>query len=362
MSSAVLRRSVAQLFMVGIPGPTLDAETRAFLEEYAPGGVVLFKRNVQSATQLRRLVAELHALGPGVTPIVAIDHEGGRVDRLRLRPFTHFPPAATVAGTGSTRVVQAVAEAMGRELSAIGIDLDFAPVLDVWANDRNEVIGDRAFGRSAPQVARMGIAAMQGLLRGGVLACGKHFPGHGRTLGDSHRVLPKVAASRATLSKVELVPFTRAIKAGIPALMTAHVVYPALDRLPATLSRKIAHDLLRRRLGFEGVLFSDDLDMRAVAGRWTPDRLAPAALRAGCDMLLACQSLDVAAKGIEGAVRAVEHGQLDPAAIATSLGHIQQLRRRIARRRPSSTLGWPAHARLLRRIERAALSTSAIRE
>ena len=117
MSSAVLRRSVAQLFMVGIPGPTLDAETRAFLQEYAPGGIVLFKRNVQSATQLRRLVAELHALGPGVTPIIAIDHEGGRVDRLRLRPFTHFPPAATVAGTGSTRVVQAVAEAMGRELS-----------------------------------------------------------------------------------------------------------------------------------------------------------------------------------------------------------------------------------------------------
>src|SRR5262245_40520550 len=143
MPTALLRRSVAQVFMVGIPGTTLDATTRAFLEEFTPGGIVLFKRNVQSATQLRRLVAELHALGAGVAPLVAIDHEGGRVDRLRLRPFTHFPPAALVAGTGSPRVVGAVAEAMGRELAAIGIDLDFAPVLDVWANPRNDVIGDR---------------------------------------------------------------------------------------------------------------------------------------------------------------------------------------------------------------------------
>src|SRR5205085_6703396 len=128
-----------------------DVETRAFLQEYAPAGVVLFTRNVQSPTQLRRVVAEPHALGPGITPLVAIDHDGGPVDRLRLRPFTHFPPAATVAGTGSTRVVQAVAEAMGRELSAIGIDLDFAPVLDVWANERHAVLGDRAFVTSAPQ-------------------------------------------------------------------------------------------------------------------------------------------------------------------------------------------------------------------
>jgi beta-N-acetylhexosaminidase len=351
MSTAVLRRSVAQLFMVGIPGPTLDVETRGFLEEYAPGGVVLFKRNVQSATQLRRLVAELHALGPGITPIVAIDHEGGRVDRLRLRPFTHFPPAATVAGTGSTRVVQAVAEAMGRELSAIGIDLDFAPVLDVWANERNEVIGDRAFGTSAPQVARMGLAAMQGLLRGGVLPCGKHFPGHGRTFGDSHRVLPKVTAARATLSKVELVPFTRAIKAGIPALMTAHVLYPALDgKNPATLSPAIATTLLRQRLKFDGVLFSDDLEMQAVAGRATPEKVAPAALAAGCDMLLACQSTEHARRSIAGVEEAIDRGTLPASRLLQAIGRIQQLRAKIPRRTADPRLGWPAHARLARRI------------
>jgi beta-N-acetylhexosaminidase len=351
MPTAVLRRSVAQLFMVGVPGPTLDAETRAFLEEFRPGGVVLFKRNVQSATQVRRLVADLHALGPGVTPIVAIDHEGGRVDRLRLRPFTHFPSAAMVAATGSVRVVQAVAEAMGRELSAIGIDLDFAPVLDVWANPRNEVIADRAFGTSAPVVARMGVAAMEGLLRGGVLPCGKHFPGHGRTTGDSHKVLPRVSASRAALAKSELVPFTRAIRAGIPALMTAHVVYPALDpKVPATLSPAIATRLLRERLRFDGVLFSDDLEMQAVAGRLSPERLAPAALAAGCDMLLACQSVDAARRAIAGLEDAVERGTIPPARVLQAIGRVQALRARIPKRTADPRLGWPAHARLARRI------------
>jgi beta-N-acetylhexosaminidase len=351
MTTAVLRRSVAQLFMVGVPGPTLDAETRAFLEEYRPGGVVLFKRNVQSATQMRRLVTELHGLGAGVTPLVAIDHEGGRVDRLRLRPFTHFPSAAMVAATRSVRVVQAVAEAMGRELASIGIDLDFAPVLDVWTNPRNEVIGDRAFGRSAPVVARMGVAAMEGLLRGGVLPCGKHFPGHGRTFGDSHKVLPRVPASRAVLTKTELVPFARAIRAGIPALMTAHVVYPALDpKNPATLSPAIATTLLRERMRFRGVLFSDDLEMQAVAGRLTPEKLAPAALAAGCDMLLACQSREAAQRAIAGVEQAVERGTLPTARVLEAIGRIQELRARIPARTAEPRLGWPAHARLARRI------------
>ena len=350
MPTSVLRRTVSQVFMVGVPGPTLDPDTRSFLEEYRPGGVVLFKRNVQSATQLRRLIADIHALGSGVAPLVAIDHEGGRVDRLRLRPFTHFPAAAIVA-TSSARVVREVAEAMGRELSAIGIDIDFAPVLDVWVNPRNEVIGDRAFGSTAAVVARLGVAAMEGLLRGGVIPCGKHFPGHGRTRGDSHMVLPRIAASRATLSRTELVPFARAIRAGIPALMSAHVVYPALDpKHPATLSPAIATTLLRKHLRFDGVLFSDDLEMQAVAGRLTPERLAPAALGAGCDMLLACQSLEVARRAIAGLAGAIERGTVPTQRLLEAMGRIHALRRRIPAREANPRLGWPAHARLARRI------------
>ncbi len=353
MPTAVLRRSVAQLFMVGIPGPTLDRATRAFLAEHPPGGVILFKRNVRSAAQLRRLTAALHATGAGVTPLVALDHEGGRVHRLP-RPFTHFPPAATVAAHRDARLVEAVGRAMGEELRAVGIDLDFAPVLDVWSNPRNRVIGDRAFGTEPASVARLGLALARGLARAGVLACGKHFPGHGASAGDSHFVLPRVRRSRRTLAAVEIAPFARAIAAGIPSLMTAHVVYPALDpRRPATLSRAICRDLLRRRLGFRGVLFSDDLEMNAVAARSTPARSAVEALRAGCDMLLVCQSLDAARAAMRGVEEAVERGGLDGADVATKLARIQALRRTLGRARPrAARLGWPAHTRLARRAAR----------
>jgi beta-N-acetylhexosaminidase len=351
MPTTLLRRTVSGLFMVGIPGPDLDDDTRRILTERPPGGVILFRRNARSVEQLRELTGEVHALGTGVAPLIALDHEGGRVHRLPP-PFTHFPPAATVAAAGDARLVESVGLAMGRELAAVGIDVDFAPVLDVWSNPRNQVIGDRAFGTTPGSVARLGLALARGLSRGGVVPCGKHFPGHGGTVGDSHHVLPRVTAPRRTLDEIDLAPFVRAIRARIPALMTAHVVYAALDpRRPATLSRRICHDLLRRRLGFRGVLFSDDLEMQAVAGRRTPERSAVAALAAGCDMLLVCQSLDAAVRAMEGVERAVERGGLDATALTRSLLRIHGLRRRVSRRQATARFGWPAHTRLARRLE-----------
>ncbi len=356
MPTAVARRTAAQLFMIGVPGPELDAETRAFLEQYPAGGFVLFKRNIRSAAQLRRLVTALHQTGCGVRPLVAIDHEGGRVHRTP-RPFTHFPPAGTVAA-GGPRAAEAVGRAMGRELAAVGIDLDFAPVLDVWTNPRNTVIGDRAFGTQPGPAARLALAHARGLLAAGVLPCGKHFPGHGATTGDSHFVLPRVRRSRRELAAVDLVPFVRAIAARLPALMTAHVAYPALDpRRPATLSPRICRDLLRRRLGFRGTLFSDDLDMNAVAGHSTPGRSAVAALQAGCDMLLVCQRLDAARAAIDGVAEALARGRLDGRMIAASLQRIHSLRRLVGDRRPRTGAlprSWPAHARLARRLAAAA--------
>ncbi len=352
MPTALLRRTVAQLFMVGIPGPTLDAATGRFLSEHPPGGVILFKRNIRSAAQLRRLVAALHETGAGPRPIVALDHEGGRVHRLP-RPFTHFPPAAAVGAHG-VRAAEAVGLAMARELRAVGIDLDFAPVLDVWSEPRNRVIGDRAFATDAARVARLGLALARGLARGGVLSCGKHFPGHGASVGDSHFVLPRVRRSRPALAAVELAPFARAAAAGLPALMTAHVLYPALDpRRPATLSPAICHDLLRRRLGFRGVLFSDDLEMQAVARRLKPGGIAVQALRAGCDMLLVCQSLDTARAAMAGVEEAVARGTLEPARVSAALARIQGLRRRLAPPTPAP-LRWPAHARLAHRLAASA--------
>src|SRR5262245_12233252 len=350
MPTSLLRRSVAGLFMVGIPEPRLDAATQRVLTEHPPGGVVLFRRNVRSAGQLRDLVASLHELGAGVRPLIAIDHEGGRVDRLRP-PFTHFPAAAVVAEHGGVRAVEAVGLAMARELAAVGIDIDFAPVLDVLSNPRNQVIGDRAFGSTPERVARLGLALARGLARGGVVPCGKHFPGHGGTLGDSHFVLPRVRRSRRILLESDLVPFERAVRTGLPALMTAHVVYTALDpRRPATLSPRISRDLLRRRLGFRGVLFSDDLDMGAVAGRRSPERVAVAALDAGCDMLLVCQSLDAAVRAMHGVERAVERGTLDGRRVADALLRIHGLRLLRRRSRGTGRLAWPAHGKLARRL------------
>jgi beta-N-acetylhexosaminidase len=352
MPTSVLTRTAAQLFMVGVPGPALDDQTRRFLAAYPPGGIILFKRNVASAAQLRRLTAELHATGAGVAPLVALDHEGGRVHRLP-RPFTRFPPAATLAAHRSTARVEAVGRAMGTELRAVGIDLDFAPVLDVWTNPRNTVIGDRAYGTEPGAVARLGLALARGLLAAGVLPCGKHFPGHGGTSGDSHFVLPRAPASRRVHAATDLVPFVSAVRARLPALMTAHVVHPALDpQHPATLSRRILDGLLRRRLGFTGALFSDDLEMGAVAGHRRADRAAVAALDAGCDMLLVCQSLATARLAIDGVAAAIGRGRIPAARVATALARTQALRRWLASRpsRRAGRLAWPAHARLAARL------------
>ena len=360
MATTLLRRTAAQLFMVGLPRPVLDRETREFLVEHCPGGVILFKRNIRSAEQLHRLVADIHATGAGVPPLVALDHEGGRVDRLPHPPFTHFPPMALVGESADTRLAEAVGRAMGRELRAVGIDLDFAPVLDVWSNPRNRVIGDRAFGTTPRAVARLALAFARGLARAGVLACGKHFPGHGATVGDSHFVLPRVRRSRRALAATELVPFARAAAADIPALMTAHVVVPALDpRRPATLSPEICRDLLRRRLRFRGVLFSDDLEMQAMAGRRRVGRAAVESLQAGCDMLLVCQSLAAAREAIAAVEDALGRGRLEAGAIATSLMRIQGLRRRLTAPPARASLGWPVHRQLARRLAAIAPQASA---
>jgi beta-N-acetylhexosaminidase len=207
------------------------------------------------------------------------------------------------------------------------------------------VIGDRAFGTDPATVTRLALAFARGLQREGVIPCGKHFPGHGGTVGDSHFVLPRVRRSRRELTAFDLVPFVAAVRARLPALMTAHVVYPALDpRRPATLSPLIAEGLLRRRLGFRGALFSDDLEMNAVAGRTTPGNAATQALRAGCDMLLVCQTVAAARRAIDGVAKALAEGKVSPERVAQALSRIQSLRR--PTRRPPGPLRWPAHARL----------------
>ncbi len=318
------------------------------LEELQVGGVILFRRNVGTPSAIARLTAELHGLPS--QPLVAIDHEGGRVMRLG-EPFTQFPPAAVLGRTRNPALSSQVGRAMAEELASVGIDLNFAPVLDVHSNPANPVIGDRAFAPDPGLVSEMGIALMRGLIDGGVVPCGKHFPGHGDTAKDSHLELPVVDRPRQALDRVELAPFRAAIAAGVPMLMTAHVLYPALDaHNPATLSRTILTDLLRAELGFDGVVVSDDLEMRAIGDHQDIGSAAVATLHAGADALLVCQELSRAVRAAAAIAQAVGDGILERSAIAGAADRVARLRNVPAGARVACALPNAAHRALVEEI------------
>ena len=342
-----VRKLVGQVISTGIPGPRLDRQTRRVLDHLWPSGIILFERNVESVNQLRDLTRELHALPS--RPLISIDHEGGPVLRLGP-PFTQFPAAARVGRDGAADLAYAIGQAMGVELASVDIDINFAPVLDVNSNRRNPIIGERAFASTPEHVATASIAFLRGLLAGGVLPCGKHFPGHGDTDRDSHLELPIVRRSRAGLERTELPPFRAAIAAHVPMLMTAHVLYEDLDdRDPATLSRYILHDLLRQQLRFRGVVVSDDLQMRAVSAKQSVADAALASLRAGVDWLLICNDLDQSCQVGERLVTAVATGELDGQTLAASAGRVGNL---TVPQRPHHTVSLPVaeHGALNRRI------------
>ena len=306
----------------GVPGLRLDPATRRELERIRPSGVILFRRNVESIGQLRDLTAELHALPS--QPLVSIDHEGGKVVRV-AEPFTDFPPTRAVP---DSETAEALGRAIARELASVGIDIDFAPVLDVDSNPANPIIGDRAFSSDPEQVANLGVAFIRGMQEGGVVPCGKHFPGHGDTDRDSHLELPTVGKSRAELDALELVPFRAAIADRVPMLMTAHVLYPGLDKTnPATLSPAILQGLLRGELGYDGIIVSDDLEMRALSDGCSVPDAAVASLRAGCDWLLICNDFDNTRQAFDRLVAAIEGGELEPSRLRRSASRIRALHR-----------------------------------
>jgi beta-N-acetylhexosaminidase len=282
-----------QLLFAGFAGTALPEDLAALIGSGRVGGVVLFARNIGSPEQTRALVAELHERAPAGAPLtVAIDQEGGRVQRLRA-PWTEWPPMRRLGERGSPADTEALARALGRELADLRVDLDFAPVADVDTNPANPVIGDRSFSSDPEEVARHAVAFALGLQREGVAACAKHFPGHGDTHVDSHLDLPRIEHDRERLTRVELVPFRALAAAGVASMMTAHVLLPRLDpALPATLSAPVLA-LLREEIGYRGLVFSDDLEMRAIADRFTPGEVTRSALAAGVDALLVCSRADL---------------------------------------------------------------------
>lgn len=305
------RRRLGQLITAGFAGTVIPADINALAREFDLGGIILFTRNIEAPLQVAEVAYEAKRLGRELPPWVAIDQEGGRVQRLRA-PCTEWPPLASLGRRADESLTERFGRALARELRTLGITFDCAPVLDVNTNPRNPVIGDRALSDDPEQVADLGAIIVRTLQREGVAACGKHFPGHGDTGVDSHADLPVVEHEPGRLEEVELHPFRAAIRTGVAAIMTAHVRYPAWDETsPATLSRRIVTGLLRQDLGFGGLIVSDDMAMGAIAKHHAATDAAVAAVNAGCDVLLLCApdpAYQVAV--IEGLIYAVEAGAL----------------------------------------------------
>jgi beta-N-acetylhexosaminidase len=293
-----------QLLFAGFEGLELPEDLAGLIAAGRVGGVVLFARNIGDPEQVRNLNAALHACAPEGAPLlIAIDQEGGRIQRLR-DPWTQWPPMQRLGDTDDPEMTAAVARALAVELLDLGIGLDFAPCVDVDTNPANPVIGDRSFGSEPTRVAAHAAGFIRAMQDAGVAACAKHFPGHGDTTCDSHLELPRLDHDLARLRAVELPPFASAIEAGVASIMTAHVLFPALDaKRPATLSPDVMA-ILREELAYDGVVFSDDLEMKAVADHHSPKALVGGCLEADVDSLLVCKDPGLREEVLRGLERA----------------------------------------------------------
>ncbi len=350
-STADRKRRAGQRLVIGIAGTSLTGDERAWIKECQPGGFVLFGRNIEEPRQVRELNRELASLvNADVPPIRCVDQEGGRVQRIKA-PATVWPPMRWVGNVDDTRLTASVARALARELRAMNFDLDFAPVADVDSNPKNPIIGDRAFSSRSANVAKHAAAFVTAMQDEGCIACAKHFPGHGDTATDSHLELPVVEKDPPDIEAVELPPFKACIQAGVGTIMTAHVVFPCWDeRRPATMSPKIVETILRQKLGYTGVVFSDDMEMKAVRGRFALEQQLADATRAGVDVFLFCQDLSLQVHAYERLVRLQEEEKLQEDRCIDAVKRWHRLRERFLKSPPPrpglDVLGSTAHTEL----------------
>ena len=298
-----IRRMIGQHLASGFDGTAIPDDFRLHVQEAKIGNVILFSKNVSSKEQLRELCADIQMLveeATGHPAFIFIDQEGGMVSRLR-EDATPVPGAMAIAATGDTRNAYEAGRITGEELSAMGVNFDLAPVFDVNSNPRNPVIGVRSYGDDPNSVAEFGVQMFKGLRDGGVLCCGKHFPGHGDTAVDSHLGLPTVDKSFEELSQMELLPFRSAIRNGIPAIMSTHILFPQLEEepVPATMSRRIMTGLLKEKLGFKGLVLSDCMMMGAIADHFGTVNGTVRALKAGVDIVFASHDASLSAEAAE---------------------------------------------------------------
>ncbi|WP_063565675.1 beta-N-acetylhexosaminidase [Paenibacillus sp. O199] len=322
-----LEQRVGQMFMCGFHGQHADEQVHRLIRDYHVGGVIYFRRNVESVDQINRLSTDLQAIAAeaGDLPLmISVDQEGGMVARIDKEGVTQVPGNMALGATGNPDYTLECAQILGQELKSIGIDMNLAPVLDVNNNVLNPVIGVRSYGENAESVASHGAAAIKGYQSRGVAATAKHFPGHGDTAVDSHLGMVTVPHERNRLDEVELLPFHRAIEAGVDAIMTAHVIFPAIEPepIPATLSRKVLTGLLREEMGFDGIIITDCLEMHAISKPYGVAEAAIRAVEAGADLILVSHTLQDQVSAVEAVVEAVRTGRVDEGTINQALERI----------------------------------------
>ena len=362
MSIRDIRRHAGQVALAGFAGHSIPADLRALAREFDLGGIILFARNVESPEQVAEISREAQLLAGELPLWVSVDQEGGRVARLRS-PFTVWPAMHTLGRSGDQALAARFAGALAAELRAVGVSLDFTPVLDSLTNPGNPAIGDRALATTPEDVARLGAVIIETLQSEGIAACGKHFPGHGDTSTDSHHELPLIEHPPDRLDAVELVPFKKAIAVGVAGIMTAHILVPAIDdERPGTLSPAIVTGLLKQQLGFQGMVLTDDIGMKAISARYSTAEATVGALAAGCDAVLMCgDSQEPQFEALEAVIHAVEDGTLPLPRIEDALARHRRVKERFLAPPPPRPLDGRTLRTLLGRDEHQAVAAEMAR-
>lgn len=325
-----MQHVLGQHMFIGISGTVLTDDEKKFIVENNIGGVTLFGRNLESPEQVRDLCANIqnlrHRMKDKAPLFIGIDMEGGRVHRLK-RPFTQWPALRKLGDLDSPTASFNFAYFMGLELKAVGINLNYAPCIDIFTNPKNTVIGDRSLGTTPEIVAKHASALIRGYMKADVLPCAKHFPGHGDTVIDSHYDLPVEQADLARLESVELVPFKKAFRSRLDLLMTAHIYFPKIDpEWPATLSEIFLKKILREELRYRGFVITDDLGMKALADKYSAELIPIRALQAGVDMLLYCNEPETPPVALAALEKAVADNKLTKDQVLASHKRILDLK------------------------------------
>jgi len=300
--------SLGQLVFTGLSGKTLSDDEKKFIETEDIGGVILFSKNYESPAQLAELINHIQTLRKEYPLFICTDHEGGRVVRFKSH-FTQIPPMLDLALLDSPKIIFEIASIMAEELMACGVNLNLAPVCDIWNNDLNKVIWDRAFGRDQESVSKFISSIIRGFQTNGLMSCAKHFPGHGNTVKDSHYDLPIVKKTLEEIRNEEIQPFIKAIKSRVDFVMMAHIIVEEIDdKFPCSLSHK-AHEILREELKFKGIILSDDMQMKAITDHYGQEEAAALAIIAGSDMI-EYRDFQEAVIGYEGLKKAFKDKKL----------------------------------------------------